>query len=132
MDIKEQIYLEIATHYVEEFYCLPNSKFHVVPMKLQHPFDPPLYYCEGIFNKYCGKDVICIDTDLGSGGNEEWEDSNYIYRGGKAWEDANEEYFIESADFELDFTKRSHYFKAVEGSLYEKLKEYFTNSLSHI
>lgn len=77
-----------------------------------------------VFDGYCGQDVIYIHTRCGSAywGDEDPE-ANYISCGGKEWEGANSDTFIESLNDEWDGTYRDHYLKAVIDNEYRQLLE---------
>lgn len=90
-------------------------------MKLEKPTGRP-ERCMQVFDGYCGKDVIYIHTRCGSAqyGDDD-PDANYRAFGADAWEQANQDTFIESLNDEFDGTYRDHYFKAVVDDEYERL-----------
>lgn len=90
-------------------------------MKLEEPTGRP-ERCMQVFDGHCGQDVIYIHTRCGSAwwGDDDPE-ANYISCGGREWEEANSETFIESLNDEFDGTYRDHYFKAVIDEEYEML-----------
>lgn len=77
-----------------------------------------------VYNGYCGKDVVYIQTRCGSAiwGDED-PDANYISCGGRDWEKSNPDTFLESINDEWDGTYRDHYFKAVIDDEYKAMIE---------
>ena len=74
------------------------------------------------FRSYCGQDVIyihtrCGDCDMGF----DDEDSNYIYCGGKEWEEQNKELFLSHETDNYDSTYCTHYFKAIVDEEYNAI-----------
>lgn len=106
----------VAKHYGE----VPRLR-GIRLMKLEEPTGEPERQMQ-VFDGYCGKDVIYIHTRCGSAmwGDDD-PDANYIGCGGKEWEEANSETFIESLNDEWDGTYRDHYFKAVIDDGYRQL-----------
>lgn len=75
-----------------------------------------------VFDGYCGKDVVYIHTRCGSAfwGDED-PDANYVSCGGREWEEANPDTFIESLNDKWDGTYRDHYFMAVVDDEYKAM-----------
>ena len=80
-----------------------------------------------VWSSMCGKDVIYIHTRCGGGYDETDPDSNYIACGGKEWEEAHADTFLESVDDEYDSTYRDHYFTAVIDDDYDKICKLLEN-----
>ena len=85
---------------------------------------------DDMFNSHCGKDVVYIHTRCGSAcwGDDD-PDANYVGCGGKAWEEANPDTFIESVNDWFDGTYRDHYFRAVPGKDYDEMCAQFEEAL---
>lgn len=90
-------------------------------MKLEKPMeedDSNAYY----FNKYCGKDVIYIHTRCGDCGQGWYSKfSNYVFCGGRDWEQQNLKLFLAHDSDSYDPTYANHYFKAVVDEDYKAL-----------
>lgn len=109
--------------YVEKHYGeVPRMR----GVRLMKFMEPGKLGCGGLedemYDRHCGEDVIYIHTRCGSAwwGDDD-RDANYIACGGKAWEEANSDTFIESCNEEFDGTYRTHYFKAVLGDDYDAI-----------
>jgi len=77
---------------------------------------------ELMFDKYCGQDVIYIHTRCGNCGRDyDDEDSNYVYCGGKEWEENLSDLFLDHITEEFDKTYCTHYFKAVINEDYNQI-----------
>lgn len=78
---------------------------------------------ELMFDKYCSQDVIYIHTRCGNCGDEDYEDeeSNYVYCGGKEWEESLSDLFLDHITEEFDRTYCTHYFKAVINEDYNRI-----------
>lgn len=75
-----------------------------------------------MFLSYCGQDVIYIHTrcgDCGMGFDD--ERSNYVYCGGKEWEEQHKDLFLSHQSDEFDSTYCDHYFKAVVDEQYNRI-----------
>ena len=74
------------------------------------------------FNNYTGQHVIYVHTRCGDCGHGYWsKSSNYIYCGGKEWEEKHKDLFLDHHTDEFDSTYCDHYFKAVVDDEYDKL-----------
>ena len=74
------------------------------------------------FNKYIGQHVIYFHTRCGDCGMGYYnEDSNYIYCGGKDWEEKHKDLFLDHHTDEYDSTYCDHYFKAIVDDEYNTL-----------
>lgn len=75
-----------------------------------------------MFLSYCGQDVVYIHTrcgDCGMGFDD--EDSNYVYCGGKEWEEQHKDLFLSHETDDDDCTYCSHYFKAIVDEEYKAI-----------
>lgn len=94
-------------------------------MKYENKIEEDSYQSQ-LFNSYIGQDVIYIHTRCG--GDEDDENSNYVYFGADEWENKNPDTFLESITDEWDCTYRDHYFKApVDDEFYQKIIKSFEN-----
>ncbi len=78
------------------------------------------------FNRYVGEDVIFIHTrcgDCGYGFGD--SDSNYVFCGGKDWEEKHKDLFLEHHSDGFDPTYCDHYFKAVVDDEYKAILNMF-------
>ncbi len=74
------------------------------------------------FDSYCGKDVIYIHTRCGDCGRGfDREDTNYVFCGGKAWEEKLKDLLLEHESDGFDSTYCDHYFKAVVDDEYRNV-----------
>lgn len=79
-------------------------------------------YDNQMFAQYAGKDVVYIRTRCGDCGlGYENEDSNYIYCGGKDWEDKHKDLFLDHVTEDFDSTYCVHYFNAVVDEEYKEI-----------
>ena len=81
-----------------------------------------------MFNRYVGEDVIFIHTrcgDCGLGFGD--SDSNYVYCGGKEWEEKHKDLFLNHHSDGYDPTYCDHYFKAVVDDEYKAILNMFKN-----
>ena len=112
-----------VARYIESAYGKVPRMRGVRFMKIETPdaCDDDTYQGE-MFRRHCGDDVVYIHTRCGSAwwGDDD-ESSNYISCGGREWEEANADTFIESCNDEFDGTYRDHYFKAVVCPEYDKI-----------
>ena len=70
----------------------------------------------------CGKDVIYIHTRCGDCGlGFDNEDSNYVFCGGKKWEEENKDKFLFHKSDEFDATYCDHFFSAVVDEEYNSI-----------
>lgn len=90
-------------------------------MKAEEPVETDGEWQLEVFNGFCGEDVVYIHTRCGGCCDEDDPDSNYVYCGGRDWEESNGELFIKSIDDAWDKTYRDHYFKAVIDDEYARL-----------
>lgn len=111
-------------HYINEHYGPVPRPRGIRFMRYEEPDN-----CRDndLWAEMCGKDVIYIHTRCGGGYDETDPDSNYIACGGKSWEEANADTFLESVDDEYDSTYRDHYFSAVIDDDYNKICELIEN-----
>lgn len=121
MDLYAYSQIEKLGEYVTKHYGEVPRLRGIRLMKLEKPEESYSTQMD-IYNSYCGKDVIYIHTRCGSAwyGDDD-PDANYISCGGKEWEEANSELFIESINDEFDGTYRDHYFEAVIDDDYKAL-----------
>lgn len=79
--------------------------------------------CEyNMFRKYAGKDVVYIRTRCGDCNlGYDNESSNYIYCGGKDWEEEHKDLFLDHVTEDFDSTYCVHYFNAVVDEEYNEI-----------
>ena len=115
-------------NYIEKHYGNVPRLRGVRFMKVYDRKDFEDYEWDEMFLSYCGQDVIYIHTrcgDCGMGFND--EDSNYVYCGGKEWEEKHKDLFLDHHSDEYDSTYCDHYFKAVIDDEYKAILNMFKN-----
>lgn len=90
-------------------------------MRLERLVENPDCMQERVFNGFVGQDVVYIHTRCGGDSND--QDSNYVYCGGKEFDERNAEYLLASLTDEFDGTYRDHYLRAVVNDDYLALVE---------
>lgn len=111
------------SEYIAAHYGTPPRDRGALLMKLEEPMDDPYGVQDMMFNSHCGEDVVFVHTRCGGCGDECDEDSNYQSCGGREWEEANADTFLEHVTDEYDCTYMDHYFRAVEGEDYQRVLE---------
>ena len=97
---------EMIMSYVNKHYGEIPRLRGVRFMKLEVPCG------DGVFDSYCGKDVIYIHTRCGG--------DNYECFEADVWEN-NNPLFLEGVDVDFDCTYRDHYFEAVVDDEYNSI-----------
>lgn len=122
MDLGAYLQIGDLQGYVEKHYGTPPRLRGIRLMALESPdnFNSTGVQKE-LWDRYAGTDTIYIHTRCGAYGDEDNEDSNYVYFGCRGWEQSNPDTFLGSCDDGFDPTYRDHYFKAVVDSEYQSL-----------
>ena len=114
---------EKINSYIEKNYGPVPRLRGVRFMKVENPGQGDPYDSEIIlFNKFVGQDVIYIRTrcgDCGMGYDD--ESSNYIYCGGKEWEEKYHDLLVSHITEDYDSTYCTHYFRAVINDEYNEI-----------
>lgn len=113
---------ERVSEYIQDHYGEVPRIRGVRFMKVEQRLDDANCDEEDMFNRYVGQDVIYIHTRCGDcGTGYEDEDSNYIYCGGKEWEEEHSDLFLDHITEDYDRTYCDHYFKAVVDDKYNEI-----------
>lgn len=127
MDLGAYAQIDDLSGYVARNYGAPPRLRGIRLMAVEEPEEAEGDFALEVYNSFCGQDVVYVHTRCGAYGDDDNEDSNYIFCGGRDWELSTGDLFIKSIDDGWDPTYRDHYFHAVVDDEYlglvEKMKE---------
>lgn len=127
MDLGAYVNIDALEEYVAKHYGEVPRLRGIRFMEAEEPDENPGTRQMEVYNSYCGKPVVYVHTRCGSACWGDGDpDANYMYCGGKEFDERNSELLLDSLNDEWDGTYRDHYLKAIEDDEYKALLKRMT------